>query len=81
MKASSVACCQVISNVSLNILYKIKPTIFMHGTEGICETAVTYDCTHSSQDWITERIATFFLVWNNRQVLEVLTTFPRIASL
>ena len=54
MKASSVACCQVISNMSLNILYKIKPTIFMRGTEGIYETALTYGCMRSSQVWLTE---------------------------
>lgn len=55
MKASSVACCQVISNVSLNTLYKIKPIIFTHGTEGIYKTAVTDGCMHNSQDWITEK--------------------------
>lgn len=54
MKASGVAFFQVIPNVSLSMFCTIKPMIFMHGTEGVRETAGTYVCVLSSQDWITE---------------------------
>jgi len=40
--------------MSLNILYKIKPNIFMRGKGEIYEAAVTYGCVHSSRDLITE---------------------------
>lgn len=75
-KASSVACGQVISNLSLNILYKIKPTVFMHGTGLLLLVVISIAHETGSQ-----RLATFCLVWNNRRVLEEITMLPSTASL